>query len=70
MSIKTSSRSDPLGYHEPQQQRAGLDNNPVGCQLLDQEVDNKLFGDLKWRGVEGLEYIILKTGLDRPVEPD
>ena len=53
MGIKTSSRPDPLCYHGPQQQQAGLPNNPVGCWLLDQVVGNELFGDLRWRRVKG-----------------
>lgn len=51
--IKSSPRPDPLGNHGPQQQRAGLPNNPVGCRLLDQVVGNELFGDLRWRGEKG-----------------
>ena len=60
MGIKTSPWSDPLGYHWPQQQWDGLPNNPVGCQLLNQVVDNELFRDLRWRGVEGWRILFWK----------
>ena len=59
-SIKSSPQPDPLGYPEPQQQRAGLPNNPVGYGLLDQVVGNELFGVFRWRGVEGWNTLFWK----------